>query len=219
VFLTTGQASNSEEKFVLKMFSVQSDFGYDDYEFARMDANVNEKLDGNPRIVSMYSYCGISIISEAMMQGDLENVAVSTGVGRPVNIPHDGPQLTVRNTLSGIQKLSLSLEMAEAVLLLHTFSGGVIVHDDIQLSQFLISPNGQLKLNDFNRAEIMLWNDKDQEYCKYRNHPGGGDVSFQKKYQYNADTRFSNSQETFHSIHSLSYTVAFTGRISRPSLG
>lgn len=182
MYLTNGQTANSEEKFVLKMFALQSQFGYDDYEFARMDANVNEKLDGNSRIVSIYSYCGISIVSEAMMQGDLENVAIPTGVGRPVNIPHDGQQLTVRNTLSGTQKLLLSLEMAEAVLLLHTFPGGVIVHDDIQLSQFLMSSSGQLKLNDFNRAEIMLWNDKDQEYCKYRNHPGGGDVSLDNRF-------------------------------------
>ena len=181
VYLTTGiteQTIKSGETSVLKMIALESDFAYDDYEFVRMDANVNEKLNGNPRIVSIYSYCGISIIGEAMMQGDLENVAVPTGVGRPANIPNDEHQLNVRNTLSGTQKLLLSLEMAEAVLLLHTFPGGVIVHDDIQLSQFLLSSSGQLKLNDFNRAEIMLWNDKDQEYCKYRNHPGGGDVSF-----------------------------------------
>ena len=176
VYLTSGPVSN-DESFVLKMFTLDTDFGYDNYEFARMDANVNEKLNGNARIVSLYSYCGLSTTSEAMMQGDLETVAVPTGVGRPVTIPKDEQQLSVRNTLSGTQKLVRSLEMAEAVLLLHTFSGGVIVHDDIQLSQFLFSSSGQLKLNDFNRAEIMLWNEKDNEYCKYRNHPGGGDVS------------------------------------------
>lgn len=48
---------------------------------------------------------------------------------------------------------------------------------DIQLAQFLLSKDGKLKLNDFNRAEIMLFNEKDNEYCKYRNNPGHGDVS------------------------------------------
>jgi hypothetical protein len=33
----------------------------------------------------------------------------------------------------------------------------VIVHDDISLSQFLASKDGFMKLNDFNRAEVMLW--------------------------------------------------------------
>jgi serine/threonine protein kinase len=177
VYLTSGPTSNTDENFVLKMFTLHAEFSYDDYEFVRMDANVNEKLNGNSKIVSMYSYCGLSVTSESMMQGDMENVAVPTGVGRPITIPKDEQQLTVRNTLSGTEKLVRSLEMAEAILLLHTFPGGVIVHDDIQLSQFLLSSTGQLKLNDFNRAEIMLWNEKDNEYCKYRNHPGGGDVS------------------------------------------
>jgi serine/threonine protein kinase len=177
VFLTSGPTRQPEESFVLKMLTMHSEFSYDEYEFVRMDANVNEKLNGNTRIVSMYAYCGISVISEAMLLGDLEKVSVPTGVGRPVHIPNNTEQpMIVRNTLSGTQKLEWSLDMAEAVLLLHTFPGGVIVHDDIQLSQFLISSNGALKLNDFNRAEIMLWNERDNEYCKYRNHPGGGDV-------------------------------------------
>jgi len=53
----------------------------------------------------------------------------------------------------------------------------VIVHDDITLEQFLVDEDGTLKLNDFNRAEIMLWNEKDEEYCRYRNGAGGGFVS------------------------------------------
>ena len=185
VFLVSGETPNTDESFVLKMFTLDSEFNYQDFEFARMDANVNEQLNGSPRIVRLYSYCGTSMTSEAMMQGDLEMVAVPTGVGRPVSIPPDDvPPLTVRNTLSGTRKLELSLDMAEAVLLLHTFPKGVIVHDDIQLSQFLLSSSGQIKLNDFNRAEIMLWNEKDHEYCRYRNHPGGGDVSIHDRYMY-----------------------------------
>jgi hypothetical protein len=53
----------------------------------------------------------------------------------------------------------------------------VIVHDDVQLSQFLLTPDGHLKLNDFNRAENMLFNEDENEYCKYTNNAGLGDVS------------------------------------------
>ena len=35
----------------------------------------------------------------------------------------------------------------------------------------------RVKLNDFNRAEPMLFNSEDQEYCKYRNAEGPGTVS------------------------------------------
>lgn len=57
--------------------------------------------------------------------------------------------------------------MAEAIADLHGFKDGVIVHGDIQLSQFLFSRDGQLKLNDFNRAEILLWDTEKRGYCRY----------------------------------------------------
>lgn len=143
----------------------------------RMDAIVNEKLSWSPRIVNIYGYCGLGMISEAMQSGDLETLAIPTKVGRLSMAIDVSSSLEDRNTISGKQKLEYSLDMAEAVLLLHSYPGGVIVHDDIQLSQFLVAADGSLKLNDFNRAEIMLWNQKDNEYCRYHNNPGSGDVS------------------------------------------
>ena len=160
----------------MKMLNWRYDFTYEDFEYMRMDAIVNEKLNGNPEIVHSYAFCGNSIIGEAMALGDLLEVAFSSGKGRHVPIKDNEKNLVVHNALSGTQKLELSLQMAESVMLLHAYPGGVIVHDDIYLSQFLLSGEGKLKLNDFNRAEIMLWNEKDQEYCKYRNDPGGDNV-------------------------------------------
>jgi hypothetical protein len=164
------------ESIVFKMLNWDYNFSYDDFEYMRMDAIVNDKLNGNPQIVNSYAFCGNSVIGEAMPNGDLHNLAIPSGTGRVINIIDD-KNLTVMNNLSGTQKLIWSLEMAEAVMLLHGFPDGVIVHDDIQLTQFLVTNNGKLKLNDFNRAEIMLWNEKDKEYCKYRNYVGRGDVS------------------------------------------
>jgi hypothetical protein len=159
------------------MLNWDYEFVYDDFEYMRMDAIVNEKLNGNPQIVNSYAFCGSSIMGEAMSNGDLHNVAIPTGTGRVIQILNEDKNLTVMNDLSGTQKLTWSLEMAEAVMMLHGYPDGVIVHDDIQLSQFLVSDTGKLKLNDFNRAEIMLWNEKDNEYCKYKNYAGRGDVS------------------------------------------
>lgn len=63
--------------------------------------------------------------------------------------------------------------------LMTTTVGGVIVHDDIQLCQYLwTEENGiSVKLNDFNRAEIMLWDETAGKYCRYKNGRGHGDVS------------------------------------------
>lgn len=68
----------------------------------------------------------------------------------------DGPNLVEMNQLLPITKLEWSLDMAEAVALLHNHRRGVIVHDDIQLSQFLTWDDGHLKMGDFNRAEVRI---------------------------------------------------------------
>jgi serine/threonine protein kinase len=144
----------------------------------RMDAIVSEKLTSSPRIVDIYGFCGVSMLNEAMPNGNMMSVAVP-GKGRLGKALSPIGELDVRNKLTATEKLEYALEMAEALLPLHAFSDGVIVHDDIQLSQYLVSADGSLKLNDFNRAEIMCWNEKDQEYCRYRNNPGNGDVRMQ----------------------------------------
>lgn len=48
-----------------------------------------------------------------------------------------------------------------------------------QLSQFLVSSDKKVvKLNDFNRAEFVLWDEQKKEYCKYGEGHGNGNVSF-----------------------------------------
>jgi len=72
--------------------------------------------------------------------------------------------------------------MAASLAGLHDFPEGRIVHDDVQLSQFLYEPDGLIKLNDFNRAEIMLWDDEKGDYCRYRNNPGNGNYRAPEEY-------------------------------------
>lgn len=153
----------------------------------RMDNLVAERLSSSPLIVDIYGSCGLAHLGESMPNGILDFVAVPVGyrdVQRELNItipnklqPVTNHPLLPMNTLKPSEKLRYSLEMARAIAELHGFAGGVIVHDDIQLSQFLFTQDMHLKLNDFNRAEIMLWDETDQEYCKYRNHVGMGEVS------------------------------------------
>ena len=68
--------------------------------------------------------------------------------------------------------------MAESIADLHGFVDGVIVHDDVQLCQWLQTMDGTLKLGDFNRAEVMEYNDQKKEYCKYNNGDCYGNVSY-----------------------------------------
>ena len=179
--------TNGLEHVVFKIFSERSKFDYVDYESMRMDNLVAERLSSSSLIVDIYGSCGLAHLGESMPNGILDFVAVPVGyrdVQRELNItipnklqPATNQPLLPMNALKPSEKLRYSLEMARAIAELHGFVGGVIVHDDIQLSQFLFTQDMHLKLNDFNRAEIMLWDEMNQEYCKYRNHVGMGEVS------------------------------------------
>lgn len=150
------------------------DFDVEHFEYVRMDAMVAERLSASPRIYDIFGFCGLGIVSEFFSNGDVETIAIR-GKGHP-DEDHDTKPLKSYNPLTGDQKLALSLQMAEAVADLHGFPGGVIVHQDIQLSQFLFNNAAtRVILNDFNRAEFMLWDGENKKYCKYTEGKGHGD--------------------------------------------
>lgn len=151
------------------------DVEHDNFEFVRMDAMVAERLSSNPRTFDIYGFCGLGIMSEFFYHGDIERFAIS-GDGH-ADQGYDRDELEPQNNLKAKEKLVLSLEMAEGIAVLHGYGGGIIVHDDIQLSQYLLNKKKtMLKINDFNRAEFMLYDETAQRYCPYRNGKGNGNV-------------------------------------------
>ncbi len=155
------------------------------FEYTRMDAVVAERLTASKRIYDIYGHCGIGIASEFFPHGDIEEIAVPEEgyLSRDEILERDSRELTSDNEFTSREKLVLSLQMAEAVADLHGYEYGVIVHQDIQLSQYLWTEDKSLlKLNDFNRAEFMLWDEEAQEYCRYGEGPGHGNVSDSSKY-------------------------------------
>jgi len=144
-------------------------FDYKYYEKKRIDALVMERLTSSPRIANIFGYCGTTITQEVFAK-DIEPLIVP-GEGMILGDKklNDADDVNPQNDFTPTQKLQFALDMAEAIADLHGFPDGVIVHDDIQICQFLVTPDGRLKLNDFNRAEIMLWDEKNQKYCKYNN--------------------------------------------------
>lgn len=144
------------------------------YEFTHMDALVSERLTSNDRVVDIYGHCGVSVLSEFLSRGSIERVVVpGTGYIKQVDL-HDEDDVKPQNTLSPSVKLDLAVQMAESIVFIHEFPEGKIVHNDIQLSQFLYASDGSIKFNDFNRAEPMLWDEDKQDFCRYRNGMGNG---------------------------------------------
>jgi serine/threonine protein kinase len=157
------------------------DFKQGDFEYVRMDAMVADRLTSSPRIYDIYGFCGMAIMSEFFPYGDYEDVAVP-GSGylltEKEQIYQETHELKSYNSITSTDKLRISLQMAEALADLHGDPMGIIVHQDVQLSQYLLSADGQtVKLNDFNRAEFMLWDENKGKYCKYGEGHGAGNVS------------------------------------------
>eukprot|EP00566_Odontella_aurita_P005962 CAMPEP_0113579424 /NCGR_PEP_ID=MMETSP0015_2-20120614/30060_1 /TAXON_ID=2838 /ORGANISM="Odontella" /LENGTH=579 /DNA_ID=CAMNT_0000483401 /DNA_START=188 /DNA_END=1927 /DNA_ORIENTATION=+ /assembly_acc=CAM_ASM_000160 len=167
--------SDEEPDTTLKVLRWRT--GHDDYvgriEKTRMDALVMERLTSSPRITNVHGHCATSIVVESL-PGEVWDVVVPTErTVRPSDI-HDEDGVDNMNGMSPMEKLQLALDTAEALSELHGFKDGVIVHDDIDLGQFLRTPEGKVKLNDFNRAKPMLWDPVEQKYCKYNNGGIGG---------------------------------------------
>lgn len=166
-------------------------FEYDRYEFIRMDALVMERLTASPRIVDIYGHCATSVNTE-FLPNELDSLIIpGVGDGKHVN---DTLDVDPQNNFTITQKLDYALQMAESIADLHGFKDGVIIHDDIQTVQYLFTSDGRLKLNDFNRAEAMLFDEEVGEYCKYRNGAGGGDYRAPEEY---VDGRLNEKIDVF----------------------
>lgn len=140
------------------------------------DAIVMERLTNSPRIVDVYGYCATSTIVEAMSSEVEEFVIPGNGMAKQKELDRLS-DVHPMNNFTIKEKLDIALEMAESLADLHGYEGGVIVHDDVQLCQWLEHEDGRLKLGDFNRAEMMEYDEENQTYCKYDNGYVNGNVS------------------------------------------
>jgi hypothetical protein len=149
-------------KFVYKTSGPHANFRYDDYEFIRMDCAVLELLSSSPSIVNSYAYCGLDQIGEAMLNGDFEAIAWPIGGRKNITL-NDANHLDPQNRLTPDDKLRFALEMAEALAELHGFYGGVLVHDDVQLSVRARSENIS-SATPSNKRSHLSWFDLSNTY-------------------------------------------------------
>eukprot|EP00535_Pseudo-nitzschia_heimii_P008804 CAMPEP_0197185296 /NCGR_PEP_ID=MMETSP1423-20130617/11646_1 /TAXON_ID=476441 /ORGANISM="Pseudo-nitzschia heimii, Strain UNC1101" /LENGTH=617 /DNA_ID=CAMNT_0042636321 /DNA_START=147 /DNA_END=1997 /DNA_ORIENTATION=+ len=160
------QFSPVEMKSALKVTRYKKNWEPRYFWYTLNDAMVMEKLTGSPRIVNIYGHCGGTVWVEAMPHELEEIVVPGEGMAKQKDLPDI---VKPKNDFKVEEKLDIALRMAESIADLHGFRDGVIVHDDVQLCQWLRTANGEIKLGDFNRAEVMEFNEKDKEYCEYYN--------------------------------------------------
>ena len=120
-----------------------------------------------------YGHCGFSIMAEAV-QNELEELIVPNSGYADKEDLDDSQDVDPFNDFSPPEKLDIALAMAESIADLHGFEDGIIVHGDVQLCQWLKKRDGTIKLGDFNRAEILFWDEDNERYCKHTNWGGYG---------------------------------------------
>ena len=219
VFKIDHEYADESEKIIIKELRYDHDETIDMFEFIRMDAVVAERLTASPLTFDLYGFCGLTVVSEFFQYGDIEADVLYNGEGVLADgeTLDDSEHVDPKNGFTPIQKLEISLQMADSLAALHNFEGGVIVHDDVQLSQFLYTSNDKthIKLNDFNRAEFMLWDDEKEEYCRYQNGKGHGSVSDNYEYAECEMNPDSFGKGSFRLINFSSFVVAISRRICR----
>ena len=134
------------------------------------EAIIMERMTYSPRIIDIYGHCSASTMVEVVPIEFEEAVVFDEGFEYPELVEKRNRNgVRPYNNFTSSEKLHFALDMAESLADLHGFKEGVIVHDDVQMCQWLRTPDGRLKLGDFNRATIMSWDLLKGEYCKFNN--------------------------------------------------
>jgi len=147
------------------------------YDDMRKDSMVMELLTSSPRIADIYSFCALSSLIE-YVPTMLEDYVMPTEGYEPKERDTDDDRTPVNEYINPLEKLQMALEMAKGLATMHGHSGGVIANVDVQIGQFCRGKDGLIKILDFNRAEVLLWDAKEERYCTFLNGvPPDGSVS------------------------------------------
>jgi len=168
--------------FVLKRLKMDQQINADHLIQIQTAAVIMERLTASSRIVDMYGYCGSSLMMERMIAGGASLVFQGDSLFRASKfdnrdkrfirqstldkIQDKANDVVPMNNLTAVEKLDMAIAMAESIADLHGYKGGVMAHGDLKPDQWLLSSEGELKLNDFNHGEIFDYNPETSEYCR-----------------------------------------------------
>ena len=161
--LVPGSSDLDDEQVVLKMMKSEHDVDLRNFDRHRRDALVMERLTSSPNVVNIHGFCANTVMTELVDQ-DLATLIERQSDETADNESMDGGP--TRRTQLG--RLELALEAAKGVAALHAFSGGPIIHADLQATQFLVDNQGRIKLNDFNRCRFRPRSNATGELCKIK---------------------------------------------------
>ena len=157
--------------FAIKTLRLQRDFLPEYFELHRRDAVALERLTQSPYVMDIYGFCGQSTMNELAFQNNQMNDLYRMATGPMMNnfspyILKTKLQIASMTALAVAHVHSVPIDHVEG-LDRQTKAPASIVHYDINPRNVVIMPSGKPKLNDFNVAEFLTWNQKLNATCGF----------------------------------------------------
>jgi len=147
-----------------KTMRYEHEFEARNYDRHRKDALASERLTSSPYVANIYSFCGNTGIFDFANEGDIDSLIWNED------------EKDDEYAMPSLQKLELALQISRGIAASHNSDKegrASLAHTDISPGQFIMI-DGLYKLNDFNRARMIFWNNEEDDACPFYvgNNPG-----------------------------------------------
>mmetsp|Transcript_9446 Transcript_9446/g.14041 ORF Transcript_9446/g.14041 Transcript_9446/m.14041 type:complete len:539 (-) Transcript_9446:11-1627(-) len=147
-----GLESSNDGQVTLKTLRFNRNFDEKRFEEHRFDAMASEQLASNPSVIDIYGFCGHSVLNEYAKGGD----------GNKLHKKYPD--------LAPIQKLEHARDLARVIADMQRIDGEdrpSLIHGDLKPCNLMLTSEGKLKLNDFNKGRPLYWNTNTKSACAY----------------------------------------------------
>ena len=149
--------STERSTIAMKTLRYEQDFSSRNFDRHRRDAVITEHAASRSHVMDIYAHCGNTMLAEFASK-------TLSDVIWPNNTVVEAAPLSVE------QRYAYALQVARSVNELHTLDDHdavSVVHTDLTPSQFLLSKDGFIKINDFNRARFISFSKKHHRPCTF----------------------------------------------------
>jgi len=178
-----------EDAVVLKTFKFEHNYEDAFYEFNRVDAISMERLTSSPYVMSIYGFCGMSVV---------------TGyAGETVTDIVDG--------INPLGKLFMARLIAKGLSDIHGIDGGgndvSLVHNDVNYANIMVGgPRRLPRFNDFNLAVLQMRNKETGKNCPFAHHfPNPQWRSYEEQVGPDGNTKALNEKIDVYALGNLYY--------------
>mmetsp|Transcript_8402 Transcript_8402/g.18172 ORF Transcript_8402/g.18172 Transcript_8402/m.18172 type:complete len:502 (-) Transcript_8402:108-1613(-) len=159
-----------DERAIIKTLRGDKPYSEEFFDNQRIDALALERLKDSPHIVDVYGFCGMATINEFAGNGNLYKYIVEdSNNGGAKSITSNDLLMYARNIsigLADIHEIDIDHPDAHAISSMPPTTP-TLLHNDFRHHNMLMTDDYQVKVSDFNIAELLRWDADKNETCGY----------------------------------------------------